>query len=76
MISVLVLHSEINFFTPPLVEREGLKSAFPPQCESCMPLPWGTDQVSVLIVWCLEAHARWQPGLNMHDDAVEKEEKK
>lgn len=41
-----------------------------------MPLPRGTDQVSILIAWCLEAHARWQPGLNMHDDAVEKEWKK
>lgn len=39
-------------------------------------LPRGTDQVSLLIARRREAHARRQPGLNMYDDALEKEKKK
>lgn len=31
------------------------------------------DQVSALIAWYLRAHALWQPGLHMHDGALEKE---
>lgn len=39
-------------------------------------LPRGTDQVSLLIARRREAHARRQPGVNMYDDALEKEKKK
>ncbi len=67
------LHSEINSSThTPVVPGRRIMVYFPPQSESCIPLPRGMDQVSALIAWYLWTHARWQPGLHMHDGALEK----